>query len=160
MRTLLAVTAGCLAALIGAGQAAAQNRHAAMDMHGSQEDAVKMVKEGVAYIRKNGEDKGYAEITRTDGRFRDGATYLVVYGLDGMVRAHGQNHKMVDKNLISLRDIDGKPYIRETVERARGDDEFWMDHKFTNPMTRKIQPMRMYCERLDDSVICSGHFMH
>lgn len=136
-------------------------QHGAMDKdaHGSRDEAVEMVKKGVAYIRAHGKEKGYAEITREGSRFKDRDLYLVVYALDGLVLAHGQNHKMVNKNLISLRDIDGKAYIRETVERARNEDRFWMDHKFTSPVTRQLHPMRMYCERLDDSVICSGHFM-
>lgn len=160
MRKRLIIAATLIAALVVPGQVAAQHTKAKMDMHGSKDSAVAMVKRGVSFIQENGARQGYAEISGADSRFKDGATYLVVYGLDGMVRAHGQNHKMVNKNLIALRDIDGKPYIKETVERARREDEFWTDHKFTNPMTRKVQPMRMYCERLDDSVICSGHFMH
>lgn len=148
-----------------AGAAAAQDMkrggHGAMDkdMHGSKEEAVNMVKKGVAYIRAHGKEKAYAEITREGSPLRDRDLYLVVYALDGLVLAHGQNHKMVNKNLIGLRDIDGKAYIRETVERARTEEQFWVDHKFTNPVMRQIRPMRMYCERLSDAVVCSGHFM-
>lgn len=152
-KSILLVTAGCVAVLLSARQAGA------MEMHGSKEEAIAMVKRGVAYIKEHGSESGYAEITDPRGRFRNGSLYLVVYRLDGMVLAHGQNRKMVNKNLIALRDIDGKPFIRETVELARTRSNFWMDHKFTNPVTRKIAPMQMYCERLRDSVICSGHFM-
>jgi len=130
-----------------------------MEMHGSKDEAVEMVKKGVAYLKTHGERKAYAEFTREDGQFRDRGLYLVVYRLDGMVLAHGQNRKMVDKNLIKLRDIDGKPFIRETVDLAKSKSAFWMDHRFTNPVTGKVEPMRMYCERLENAVICSGHFM-
>jgi len=159
------IAAALLSSLMLAGPAAAQDMkhggHGAMDkdMHGSKDEAVNMVKKGVAYIRAHGKEKGYAEITREGSPFKDRDLYLVVYALDGLVLAHGQNHKMVNKNLIGLRDIDGKAYIRETVERARTEDQFWMDHKFTSPVTRQLHPMRMYCERLGDAVICGGHFM-
>ena len=48
-----------------------------------------MVKRGVAFIKAEGAEKGYAEITNKKGSFVDRDLYLVVYGLDGMVLAHG-----------------------------------------------------------------------
>ena len=78
-----------------------------------------MVKQGVAFIKANGRDKGYAEITNKAGKFVDRDLYLVVYGLDGTVRAHGANGKMVGKNLIDLKDVDGKPFVKERVELAK-----------------------------------------
>ncbi|MEZ5727581.1 MAG: cache domain-containing protein [Burkholderiaceae bacterium] len=88
--------------------------------------------------------------------FRDRDLYLVVYGLDGVVRAHGANQKMVGKNLLGLRDIDGKAFVKERVDLARNNANFWQEYKFTNPVTRKVQPKEMYCERLEDVVVCGG----
>ena len=79
--------------------------------HATAKQAEAMVKKGVAYIKANGKEKGYAEITSKQSQFRDRDLYLVVYGLDGMVWAHGANEKMVGKNLIDLRDIDGKEFV-------------------------------------------------
>jgi cytochrome c len=78
-----------------------------------------MVKKGVAFIKANGKDKGYAEISNKQGQFTDRDLYLVVYGLDGTVRAHGANEKMVGKNLIDLKDVDGKAFVKERVELAQ-----------------------------------------
>jgi signal transduction histidine kinase len=122
----------------------------------SADDATKMVKKGVAFIKANGKDKGYAEVSNKAGAFVDRDLYLVVYGLDGTVRAHGANEKMVGKNLIELKDIDGKPFVKERVELAQSKGTFWQDYKFTNPVTKKIEPKRMYCEKLDDTVVCGG----
>jgi len=142
-------TAFCIAAL-GGGSALAKGEFATKD------EAVSMVKKGVAFIKKEGKDKGYAEITSKKGQFTDRDLYLVVYGLDGVVRAHGQNEKMVSKNLIALKDVDGKPFVQERVEMGKANASFWQDYKFTNPVTKKIQPKQMYCERLDDTVVCGG----
>ncbi len=119
-------------------------------------EATAMVKKGVAFIKANGKDKGYAEITNKQGSFVDRDLYLVVYGLDGVVRAHGANEKMVGKNLIELKDIDGKAFVKERVELAQSKGTFWQDYKFTNPVTKKIEPKSMYCEKLEDSVVCGG----
>lgn len=120
------------------------------------DDAIAMVKKGVAFIKTNGADKGHAEMTSKEGQFRKDDLYLVVYGLDGTVRAHGANEKMVGKNLIELKDIDGKLFVKERVELGKAKSTFWQDYKFTNPTTKKIEPKSMYCERLEDAVVCGG----
>ena len=129
--------------------------HAAGDK-ATAEEATAMVKKGVAFIKANGKDKAYAEIMNKQGQFTDRDLYLVVYGMDGSCLAHGANDKMVGKNLIDLKDIDGKPYVKERVETANVKASFWQDYKFTNPVSRKIEPKQMYCERLDATIVCGG----
>ena len=160
MRKLTATTIAGIAALVLAGQPAAQQgKHASMNMQGTEAQAVAMVKKGVASIQAFGMDKTYAEINDPDGKFRDRSLYLVVYGLDGEVLAHGWKSDMVGKNMLGYRDPGGKQVIKVTVERARAKNKFWVEHKMDNPMTHEVQDMRMYCERLAETVICSGHFM-
>ena len=122
----------------------------------TKDEAVAMVKKGVAFIRSNGKDKGYAEISAKGGKFSDRDLYLVVYGLDGTVHAHGDNEKMIGKNLIDLKDVDGKAFVKERVELAQSKGTFWQDYKFTNPVTKKIEPKQMYCEKLDNTAVCAG----
>jgi signal transduction histidine kinase len=119
-------------------------------------EATAMVKKGVAFIKANGKEKGFAEISNKKGQFIDRDLYLVVYGLDGVVHAHGANEKMVGKNLIDLKDVDGKEFVKERVEMGKAKGTFWQDYKFTNPTSKKIEPKRMYCEKLDDAVVCGG----
>ena len=119
-------------------------------------EATAMVKKGVAFIKANGKEKGYAEITNKEGQFIAHDLYLVVYGLDGTVHAHGANAKMVGKNLIGLKDIDGKEFVKERVDLAKTKGNFWQDYKFTNPVDKKVEPKSMYCEKLDDTVVCGG----
>ncbi|KRC02200.1 histidine kinase [Hydrogenophaga sp. Root209] len=120
------------------------------------EDATAMVKKGVAFMKTNGKDKGHAEISSKESQFKKDDLYLVVYGLDGTVRAHGANEKMIGKNLIELKDIDGKLFVKERVELAQSKGTFWQDYKFTNPTNKKIEPKAMYCEKLEDAVVCGG----
>lgn len=122
----------------------------------TEADATAMVRKGVTFIKANGSEKAYAEITSKSGPFRMHDLYLVVYRLDGTVLAHGANEKMVGKNLIGLKDVDGKAFVQERVELGKAKASFWQDYKFTNPESRKIEPKTMYCERLDDTVVCGG----
>lgn len=142
IQALMAVSLG-LAALGASGKATA-------------DDATAMVKKGLAFIKASGKDKAYAEISNKEGQFVSGDLYLTVYGLDGVVRAHGANQKMVGKNLIDLKDIDGKAFVKERIDLANSKGSFWQDYKFTNPVTKKVEPKAMYCEKLDDAVVCGG----
>lgn len=122
-------------------------------------EAVAMVKKGVAYIKANGKEKGFAEITNRDSKdFHDRDLYLAVHKLDGTCVAHGTNEKMVGKNFIEMKDIDGKEYIKERVEFAKTKASFWTDYKFNNPVSKKLEPKTAYCERPagEDYVVCGG----
>lgn len=143
--------AAVLAALLAAGAT-----WAAADSATAKE-AEAMVKKGVAYIKAHGKDKGYAEIINKDNKdFHDRDLYLAVHKLDGTAVAHGTNEKMVGKNFMEMKDIDGKEYIKERVDLAKTKPSFWTDYKFVNPVSKKIEPKTAYCERLDDTVVCGG----
>jgi cytochrome c len=129
---------------------------AAKEGNATADEASAMVKKGVAFIKTNGKEQGYAEISKKGSQFTDRDLYLVVYGLDGTVHAHGANEKMIGKNLIELKDVDGKAFVKERVDLARSKGTFWQDYKFTNPTNKKIEPKSMYCEKLDDAVVCGG----
>jgi cytochrome c len=129
---------------------------AAQERKATPSEAVAMVKRAVAAIHKDGAARAYPAISDRKGSFVVRDLYIAVYGLDGTVRAHGGNANMIGKNLIGLRDIDGRPFVRERVELARSHDSFWHEYQFTHPETKKIEPKRMYCEKLQDSVVCGG----
>ena len=119
-------------------------------------EAEAMVRKGVAYIKVNPRDKAMADISNKQGQFVDRDLYLTVYKLDGTNLAHGANEKFIGKNMIDLKDIDGKEYMRERLDTAKTKSTFWQDFKFVNPVSKKIEPKQMYCERSDDLVVCGG----
>ncbi|TPQ35335.1 histidine kinase [Bradyrhizobium guangdongense] len=122
----------------------------------SKDDAVAMVKKAVGFIKDQGIDKAYPEISSKSGSFHDRDLYVVVYQLDGVVLAHGSNMKFVGKNMIDAQDVDGKPFVKERVELASKHASFWQDYKFVNPVSKKVEPKEMYCEKLDNTAVCAG----
>lgn len=143
-------TFALIASLLAAGSVFAST-------NANREDAVAMVKRGVAFIKANGIDKGYSEITAKNPSFVDRDLYLVVYGLDGKCLAHGANPKQVGKDLIDLTDIDGKPFVKERVALVKDKPAgAWQEYKFTNPVSKKIEPKVMYCEKLGETAVCGG----
>ena len=123
----------------------------------NKDEALAMVKKGVAFIKANGVDKGYTSISDKAGPFTDRDLYLVVYGLDGKCLAHGANPKQIGRDLMDLTDVDGKYFVKERVALAKSKPAgFWQEYKFTNPVTKKVEPKVMYCEKLGETAVCGG----
>ena len=122
----------------------------------SKDEAVAMVKKAISAIKADGPGKAYPEISNSSGEFVDGDLYIVVYGLDGMVPAHGADAKRIGTNQLADRDPDGKAFVKERVELAATHPSFWQTYKFMNPVTHKVEPKDRYCERLDQTVVCGG----
>ena len=139
-----------VATLVSAGTAAMAGDGA------NKDDAVAMVKKAVAFIKEQSPDKAYPEFTSKDAKFIDRDLYVVVYQLDGKVLAHGSNPKFVGKDMSDAQDVDGKLYVKERVEMASKQPSFWQDYKFVNPVSKKVEPKQMYCEKLDNTAVCAG----
>jgi cytochrome c len=123
---------------------------------GTAAEAEAMVKKAVSMIKADGKDKTFAEISNPKGKLIDRDLYITVYSLDGKCLAHGANPKMVGKDLIELKDSDGKAFVKERMEIAKTKGKGWQDYKFTNPVSKKIEPKAMYFEKVGDLVVACG----
>lgn len=123
---------------------------------GSKPEAVAMVNKAVAYITANGAAKAYADITNKDPSFHDRDLYVTVYDSAGKCLAHGNNAKLVGKDLLDAQDADGVYYVKDRVALLKTKTSFWQDYKFSDPVTKKIEPKSTYCEKLNDTAICAG----
>jgi cytochrome c len=149
MRKLLQLVA--LAGFIGFSGVA----HAAGE-HASADEAVAMVQRVIAYIKANGKEKAIAEINNLQGQFRDRDLYVTVNDLNMKSLAHGANAKMQGKDLIDLKDADGKFFMRERLDLVKAKSKGWQDYKFVNPVTKQIEQKSTYFERYQDIVINCG----
>lgn len=123
---------------------------------GSAAEAEAMVKRAVAYIKEKGPEKAYDEFTNGK-QFKDRDLYVIVYDLEGKNLAQGANPKLVGKNLIGLKDPDGKPLIQMFVDLAKTKGKGWVEgYKFLNPVTQKIENKSMYLERVGDTLVGCG----
>lgn len=125
---------------------------------GSADEAVAMVKKAAALIKSAGKDKAFAEFSNPANKdFHDRDLYIYVYDLKGVTLAHGNNPKMVGKNLIELKDGDGKPIIKSMVDVAKSPaGKGWVEFKWPNPVTKAVEPKAGYVERVDDLLVGSG----
>lgn len=123
---------------------------------GTTEEAQALVKKAVAHIQSVGPEKAYSDFTTKKPEFVNKDLYIFVNDLSVNTLAHGANEKLVGKNMIELKDVDGKAFLREISEKGKAQNSFSIDYKFTDPITKKILPKTIYCERLNDTTVCSG----
>jgi len=126
------------------------------EKRGTAAEAEAMVKKAIAFMKANGREKGFAEINNPKGRFVDRDLYVTVYDRNGKCLAHGANQKMVGKDLIELKDPDGKAFVKERTELAKTKESFWQEYKFIDPLTRQIEPKSMYLETMGDIIVGCG----
>jgi len=129
----------------------------AAPQHATPEQAEALVKKAVAYYKAKGPEAAFAEFSKKEGLFSHGDQYVNVYDMHGKCLAH-INQKTIGKDMIDLRDPDGKFLIRERIERAAKEGHGWQDYKFYDPATHKVEPKHMYFEKVDDVVFASGAY--
>jgi cytochrome c len=121
-------------------------------------EAEALAKKAVAFIKKVGPEKAYEEFTNGKS-FKDRELYVIVYDLTGKNLAHGANPKLVGKDLIGLKDPDGKPLNKMLVDLAKEKGKGWSEEfKFRNPVTDKVAPRKVYVERLGETFVGVGVF--
>ena len=125
---------------------------------GTPAEAEALVKKAIAEIKASGKDKAFAEINNTKGKFTDRDLYVFVYDMNGKCVAHGFNQKMIGKDLVDMKDPDGKFYVKERIEISKTKGKGWQDYKFTNPVSKKVENKTAYIEKVDDLIVGSGAY--
>ena len=125
---------------------------------GTAAEATAMVAKAIAHIKKVGREKAFADFSSKQPPWVDRDLYVVVYDLKGHVLAHGANQKMIGKDVLDMRDTDGKYFVKERVAMmSKGPDaNGWQDYKFMNPVTKQIEPKQMYLQRFEDVIVGCG----
>jgi hypothetical protein len=122
------------------------------------EEAKAFSERAAAYIKLVGEERAFADFTRPDAGFVDGELYVFCYDKDGVNKAHGANPAFVGKNLIHIKDPDGKEPNFEIVKIGFEQGKGWVDFKWPNPVTKKIQQKSAYVIRTNDVVCGTGYY--
>ena len=141
-----------LAALVGIASSAS-----AATEFGSKAEAVAMVKRVQTEFNKDGAATTFKEVSdKSVKAFHDRDLYPFIYDMSGKCVAHGARPALIGKNLIDLKDQDGKYLIREMVTISKGPGSGWVDYKWPNPLTNKIEDKSSYIEKMGDYFVGVG----
>ena len=118
-----------------------------------------LVKEAIAFAKKDGREALLRETNQGTGRFHvkgGDDLYIFVYDLKGTCLAIGFQSQMVGVNRWSARDPDGKFFLQEITQTAQAKGGGWVDYKYTNPKNGKIEAKTSFVEAVDGMVIGCG----
>jgi len=87
----------------------------------SKHDRMKLLaKSAASYLDNNTTERAFAEFVKRDGRFIRGSLRVFAFDSNGVCHAYGDRHNLIWRNLFEVTDDDGKLFVKELIERARG----------------------------------------
>jgi signal transduction histidine kinase len=130
---------------------------------GTKEEAIAMVKRVQEQFKKDGPEATFKAVSdKSTKEYHDRDLYPFIYDMrgsnKGLVVAHGARTALIGKNLIDIKDQDGKYLIREMVDIANGPGNGWIDYKWPNPITSKIEDKSSYIEKMGDYFVGVGAY--
>ncbi len=130
----------------------------ALASRGTAKEAKGMLDKAVAYLKANGKDKAFPVFNDQKGKFVKEDLYIYVLDQNGVVVSHGANAALIGKNLIDLKDSDGKQFIKAILDGAKAKGKGTMDYKWTNPTSKKVEAKSIFFEKVGDLVVACGFY--
>ena len=121
-----------------------------------KDQAIVMVTSAETLFKTKGEAEAVRVINDSTGPFVKGELYVFAYDTLGAMKAHPKNAKLVGKNLIDVPDVDGKLFRKEIIQIALSSGKGWVDYKYKNPVSGKIEEKTTYVVRAGTLVLCCG----
>jgi signal transduction histidine kinase len=113
---------------------------------GTPDEAKAMAVRAAELLKNGGPEKAFPEFEK-GATFHDRDLYVMVYDQSGKCVSHGATPGLIGKTLIDLKDTDGKYLIKDLVAVQ---DAAWIEYKWPNPVTKKIEPKATYVIRVGD----------
>jgi signal transduction histidine kinase len=115
--------------------------------HGTRDEAKALTEAAIAHMKKVGNDKAFDDFTKDKATWNKKDLYVFVFDTEANWKAHGANEKLVGKNLINLKDQNGKEFVKDFVATAvKG--EGWVDYDWAHPVSKKVEGKSSYVKRV------------
>lgn len=118
-----------------------------------------MLAKAAAHYEAVGAEQAMADFSKKDSDYNKGEYYVIIQNLDdGNVKYHAVNEKLIGKNLNKVKDTDGKQFVMDMIEVARGPGIGWVDYKWPHPTTKKITQKHTLVQRVGDVFLMIGYY--
>ncbi|MEP3048519.1 MAG: cache domain-containing protein [Roseibium sp.] len=126
------------AMLMVAGAVMTASSAAQSEDYGTADEATALLEKAVGHVGSAGNEQAYTDFSTTGNDWQDRDLYVFCFDKDGKVVAHGANAKLIGKNLMKIKDADGKMFIGELISTGLGGGG-WVDYRWPNPVSKKVE---------------------
>lgn len=88
-----------------------------------------------------------------EGAFKFGEVYVNVIDGNGNWLVYPPNPKHEGKSVLNVRDADGKLLVQEIIQMAREHGEGWVEYRWLNPVSNRIEPKMSYVKAVPDKAM-------
>jgi cytochrome c len=118
---------------------------------GTKEEAVAMVKRVQEMFAEKGADATFKAVDdKNNKEFHDRDLYPFVSDFKGSIVAHGDRAAMIGRNFFDLKNQDGRYFVRTMINMTKDGGSGWVDYKWPNPLTNKIEDKSAYVAKLGE----------
>lgn len=118
----------------------------AQNARGTKEEARALNDAAVAHIKKVGLDQAMRDFASDKARWMPKDLYPFVMDFTGVMRFHISD-KMVNRNVLDVKDASGKEFGREMIAIARKGTG-WVDYEWANPVSKKVEDKTSFVQRV------------
>lgn len=126
------------AMLVAAGALVTSFSAAQASDYGTADEATAMLEKAVGHVGSAGAETAYSDFSTKGNEWQDRDLYVFCFDKEGKVVAHGANAKLIGKNLMKVKDADGKLFIGELISTGLGGGG-WVDYRWPNPVSKKVE---------------------
>ncbi|HLN23172.1 MAG TPA: cache domain-containing protein [Patescibacteria group bacterium] len=98
-------------------------------------------------VAKDGLAKAH-DLFSVEGEYKFGEIYVNVIDFEGVWKVYPPKPAGEGKSVLGVQDADGHFLVQEIVKTAKEKGEGWVEYRWQNPATNKIQPKVTYVKRV------------
>jgi cytochrome c len=121
-------------------------------------EARRWVEDAIAFLENTGKENTLEEIADPKGRFVLNDRNIFAMTPIGTMLAHPVEPELVGKNLMGLKDAEGKAFIRRIVSSSRTKGCGFSDYVWHRPGSDDELYKTVFFERVDGMILCSGFY--
>ncbi len=115
----------------------------------SQDEAKALTLKAADLIVAKGLDEA-AKIFNAEGEFKHGELYVNVIDFTGVWKVYPPRPAGVGQSVINVKDPDGHFIVQDVLAVAKDKGEGWVEYRWLNPATNKIEPKVTYVKRVPE----------
>jgi len=120
-----------------------------------------LVDQAASLLQSKGTE-AFTEFRKKDSKWLKDDTYIFVFNMNGIELFHPIEPELEGKNIVDLKDVNGKAYVQETIETAKTQGSGWIDYMLPKPGESKPSKKSSYFKKVkvgeETFIVGSGYY--